>query len=242
MTDEAVSALWDTFFTKHSMAARNELLMHYLPVVKYVVGRVMPTYRKYVEQDDLVSSGVLGLLDAIDKFKPDKGVKFETYASVRVRGAVIDHLRAQDWAPSSLRHKLKRLEEAFSVLEERNGRTATEAEVAEHLAMRPEEVSRLLDEAHTFNLIYMEDALTEQGDFAVASTEGLPEPSLLESETLARLASAIDSLPERERQVITLYYHDELTLKEIGLVLGVSESRVSQIHSRILMALRGKMA
>jgi len=241
MTEAAVSNLWNVFFQKRSMSARNDLLMHYLPVVKYIVGRVMPTYRKYAEQDDLISSGVLGLLDAIDKFDPAKGVKFETYASVRVRGSVIDYLRAQDWAPISLRQKIKRLEEAFSTLEERFGRPATEAEAAEYLSMRIEDVGRVLDEAHTFNLIYLDDTLTEQGGVIAASTDGLPEKELLEHDTLDRLTGAVESLPERDRKIIQLYYHDELTLKEIGLVLGVSESRVSQIHSRILMSLRHKM-
>ena len=236
-------ALWKAFTRNRNMELRNELLLCYIYLVKSIVYRMMPTYAKHVEFDDLMSCGVLGLMDAIDKFDISKEVKFETYASLRIKGEIIDQIRKQDWAPISLRQKIKRVEEGFSSLESKVGRSVTEQEVAEHLDMPVEEIQKTLDESNTFNLICFDDILVDRlkSEESLKTSEGSPEKTYEDKEMRELLAACIDKLPERERMVISLYYNDELTLKEIGLTLGVSESRVSQIHSKALMTLRTKL-
>jgi RNA polymerase sigma factor for flagellar operon FliA len=235
--------LWAEFVKTRSLEMRNELVMKYVPLVKHVVLRLMPTYRKHVDFDDLMSSGLLGLMDAIDKFDITKGVKFETYASLRVKGEIIDQIRKQDWAPISLRQKIKKVEECYETLESSMGRIPTEDDVASKLSMSAEDVKKTLDEAHTFNLVALDEMLMDRmtGDSLAAPPDESPEKRLEEQEIRTVLAKTIEALPEKEQQVVAMYYHEEMTLKEIGLVLGVTESRVSQIHSKALMTLRTKM-
>ncbi len=233
--------LWEEFAKSHSLETRNELVMQYIPLVKSIALRLVPTYRKHVEFDDLMSSGLLGLMDAIDKFDITKDVKFETYASLRIKGEIIDQIRKQDWAPISLRQKIKKVEECFDALETRTGRQPTESEVAAQLMMSADEVKKTLDEAHTFNMVALDEMLLERGDSLASPREDGPEALLEDQEIKKTLVKVIEALPEKEKQVISMYYYDELTLKEIGLVLGVTESRVSQIHSKAMMALRLKM-
>jgi len=242
---EAASAarLWAEFAKTRSLEIRNELVMKYVPLVKSIALRLVPTYRKHVDFDDLMGSGLLGLMDAIDKFDLSKDVKFETYASLRVKGEIIDQIRKQDWAPISLRQKIKKVEECYESMESSMGRTPTETEVAGKLSMSADDVKKTLDEAHTFNLVALDEMLMDRvaGDSLAASPNESPEMRLEEQEVKRILAHTIEGLPEKEKQVISMYYYDELTLKEIGLVLGVTESRISQIHSKALMTLRTKM-
>ena len=242
-TTDKTQALWEEFAVSRDVDTRNELVMSYLHLVKFIARRLLPTYHKHVEFDDLMSSGLLGLMDAIDKFDPAKEVKFETYASLRIRGEIIDQIRKQDWAPISLRQKIKKVENGYAELEGTLGRSVTEREVAAHLEMPENEVKKTLDESHTFNIMCLDEVLVDRmksGDLLV-SNEETPEESLENREMLELLAKYIDTLSEKERLVISLYYYDELTLKEIGLTLGVTESRVSQIHSKAMMTLRGKL-
>ncbi|MDR1669753.1 MAG: FliA/WhiG family RNA polymerase sigma factor [Oscillospiraceae bacterium] len=241
-SDPSLTArLWEEFSQNRSLETRNELVMQYVPLVKSIALRLLPTYRKYVDFDDLLSSGLMGMMDAIDKFDLTKDVKFETYASLRIKGEIIDQIRKQDWAPNSLRQKIKKVEECFDALETRTGRTPTEGEVAVSLAMSAEEVKKTLDEAHTFNMVALDEMLTERGDSLASPQEEGPEARLEDRELKETLVKYIEALPEKEKQVIAMYYYEELTLKEIGLVLGVTESRVSQIHSKAMMGLRLKM-
>jgi RNA polymerase sigma factor for flagellar operon FliA len=235
--------LWVEFSKTRCLEIRNELVMKYVPLVKGIALRLVPTYRKHVDFDDLMSSGLLGLMDAIDKFDLSKDVKFETYASLRIKGEIIDQIRKQDWAPISLRQKIKKVEECFEALESSTGRTPTEAEVADKLSMKTDDVKKTLDEAHTFNLIALDEMLVDRvaGDSLAAPSDESPEKRLEEKELKEVLIQTIESLSEKEKQVVSMYYYDELTLKEIGLVLGVTESRVSQIHSKALLVLKGKM-
>ena len=235
--------LWAEFVKTRSLETRNELVMKYVPLVKHIVMRLLPTYRKHVEFDDLMSSGLLGLMDAIDKFDMGKDVKFETYATLRIKGEIIDQIRKQDWAPISLRQKIKKVEECYETLESSMGRMPTEAEVAHRLSMSADDVKRTLDEAHTFNLVALDEMLIERvtGDSLAVPADESPERRLEERETLNVLTKSIGLLPEKEQQVLAMYYQEEMTLKEIGLVLGVTESRVSQIHSKAIMTLRIKM-
>jgi len=250
MTEEAktidaaqTERLWAEFVNTRCLEMRNELVMKYVPLVKHVVLRLMPTYRKHVDFDDLMSSGLLGLMDAIDKFDIGKGVKFETYASLRVKGEIIDQIRKQDWAPISLRQKIKKVEECYEALESSMGRTPTENDVAHILSMSTDDVKKTLDEAHMFNLVALDEMLMDRvtGDSLAAPSDESPEKRLEEQEIRSVLGKNIEALPEKEKAVVAMYYHEEMTLKEIGLVLGVTESRVSQIHSKALMTLRVKM-
>jgi RNA polymerase sigma factor for flagellar operon FliA len=182
-------------------------------------------------------------MDAIDKFDISKEVKFETYASMRIKGEIIDQLRKQDWAPISLRQKIKRIEEGMDTLEGKLGRAPSENEVAEFVSMNVEDVKKVLDESHAFNVVCLDEILVDRvnTEELVAGSDDSPENSFERSELSEVLASCIDGLPERERLVVSLYYNDELTLNEIGAVLGVTESRVSQIHTKAVMSLRLKM-
>ncbi|MCL2084977.1 MAG: FliA/WhiG family RNA polymerase sigma factor [Oscillospiraceae bacterium] len=242
-TAEKTQALWERFEKTRDTDARNELVMSYLHLVKFIARRLLPTYHKHVELDDLMSSGLLGLMDAIDKFDPSKEVKFETYATLRIRGEIIDQIRKQDWAPISLRQKIKRIENGYAELEGKLGRSVTEREVAGHLNMSEDDVKKTLDESHTFNVMCLDEVLVDRmkSSELLISREETPEESLENQEMLNLLAKYIDTLGEKERLVISLYYYEELTLKEIGLTLGVTESRVSQIHSKAMMTLRGKL-
>ncbi|MDR1736025.1 MAG: FliA/WhiG family RNA polymerase sigma factor [Oscillospiraceae bacterium] len=240
---EKVNRMWEEFTATRNLETRNLLVMQYVHLVKSIVLRLVPTYRKYVDFDDLMSCGLIGLMNAIERFDIGKEVKFETYAQMRIKGEIIDQIRKQDWAPISLRQKIKKIEEGFEALELRNGRAATESEVAEYVSMSAEDVKRTLDESHTFNLVCLDEILVDRvkSEELLASSEGSPEESLENAEMKEVLAKYVDALPERERLVVSMYYTDELTLKEIGQVLGVTESRVSQIHSKALMTLRTKM-
>lgn len=238
-TDE----LWRRYRSEAAQDVRNELLVQYAPLVRSVVLRMMPTYHGYNDFDDLCSCGVLGLIDAIDKFDPALEVKFETYASKRVRGEILDHMRKQDWAPSSLRRKINQIGQAFETMEVRLGRPVTEEEVADSLSIGVGDLRATLEKAHIFNLLYFEDYLTDSynGMDLVRSEDDTPSESLDKKEMNRILADIIDELPRNEKTVVTLYYYEELTLKEIAKVLHVTESRVSQIHSKLLMKLRSKL-
>jgi RNA polymerase sigma factor for flagellar operon FliA len=235
--------LWAEFAKTRCLETRNELVMRYVGLVRSIALRLVPTYRKHVDFDDLMSSGLLGLMDAIDKFDVTKEVKFETYASLRIKGEIIDQIRKQDWAPISLRQKIKRVEECFESLESSTGRTPTESEVARKLSMSTDDVKKTLDEAHTFNLVALDEMLMDRvaSDSLAAPSDESPEKRLEEKEIRDVLAQTIEMLNEKEKLVVSMYYYDELTLKEIGMVLGVTESRISQIHSKALLTLKTKM-
>lgn len=201
-----------------------------------------------VDRDDLVSCGILGLINAVDRFQPHRGVKFETYATTLIWGAVMDELRAQDWAPRSVREKCRRIERKLAELETRLGRSPDDEEMAEALTLSVDEYHRLLSDASPIALMSL-DELLAGGDFGPrreaeplqAAAEQDPEAITQQRELGRTLAEAIDALPQRERLVIALYYHEELTLREIGEILGVTESRVCQIHTQAILRLRAKL-
>jgi len=218
--------------------------MSYIHLVKYTVLRLIPSYGGCLEMDDLMSYGVMGLIDAVERFNAEKGAKFETYASLRIKGTIIDQLRKMDWVPRNVRSRVKEVKECFETLEIRNGRQAAEEEVAQELNMGLDELQQLLMISHTYQVL----ALDEQLMSAAAKTAGAdreeasPEQQYEEKELKEILSQLINQLSEKERLVMTLYYYEELTLKEIGKVLGVTESRVCQIHSKALMVLRSRLS
>ncbi|MCL2392029.1 MAG: FliA/WhiG family RNA polymerase sigma factor [Oscillospiraceae bacterium] len=238
-----VAHLWEVYKATGDIQSKNELLLHYGYLVKWIVRRMMPKYNNYNEYDDLVSCGMLGLIDAVDKFELKHEVKFETYAVTRVRGEILDYMRSQDWASPSLRKKITAITTAFDMFESKNPGKPVDKDVAAALGMPIEQIHRILNQSHMFNLVNFEDALNSFNSAADirSQDEKAPEEELLEKEKKEILAEVIESLPEKERTVITLYYYEGLLLKEIADILQVTESRVSQIHSKVLAKLRIKL-
>ena len=241
MGKEEAERLWEKYFKEKSVELRNELVMQYIDQVKSIVLRMVPTYRGYSSYDDMLSCGILGLMDAIEKYDPSKNVKFEYYAAMRIRGEIIDNIRKQDWAPSSLRRKIKAINIAANELENSLSRTPTDEEIAQYLGMDEEEIQKTLEKSHMFNIIYFEEMTQDDHLWESADPDESMEEKVEGSEMVDLLGGFIDDLSEKEKMVITLYYYEEMKLKEIANLLGVSESRASQIHSKAVMLLRTKM-
>jgi RNA polymerase sigma factor for flagellar operon FliA len=247
----ALDELWRAYKATGDERLREQLILHYSPLVKYVAGRVSVGLPPNVEQADFVSSGVFGLIDAIEKFDPDRSIKFETYAITRIRGAMIDELRALDWIPRSVRQKARAIERAYATLEASLRRTPTEAEVADEMGVTLDELHGVFSQLSLANVVALEELLhagSEGGDRlslmdTLEDTAADNPVEVAEDRELRRLlARAVNTLPEREKTVVTLYYYEGLTLAEIGEVLGVTESRVSQIHTKSVLQLRAKLA
>jgi len=240
-----IQNLWTEYKKHNTVEYRNELILKYSYLVKRVVSRlayISHSSNPSLDMEDLISYGILGLMDAIEKYDPSRNVKFETYAAFRIKGAIIDQLRKQDWVPRSLRTKTKQLSQAIDAIEKEMGRSASDQEIANTLGVSVEELRKTMVEMHSFAVVSLEEQLYDiAGSMATSSRYDDPERVVQVNELKAHLAKAIDELPERERMVISLYYFDELTLKEIGMVLGVSESRVSQLHTRALLKLKNKL-
>ncbi|MDE1161714.1 MAG: FliA/WhiG family RNA polymerase sigma factor [Acidobacteriaceae bacterium] len=224
-------------------AERDRLLLEHLPTVRYIARRIHERLPQHVELDDLVSAGVVGLIDAFGKFDHTKKVQFKSYAQFRIRGAILDSLRMLDWSPRELRRKGRAVEEAIRTATQRLGRAPKEEEVAAQMSVTLEVYQQLLGDLKGLEIGSLHVERTEDsGDEELAYIPGDPEEDPLfrcmKSEMRQRLADAIDDLPEKERMVLTLYYFEELTMKEIGLTLGVVESRISQIHSSAVVRLR----
>ncbi|MCX7922401.1 MAG: FliA/WhiG family RNA polymerase sigma factor [Clostridia bacterium] len=238
--------LWKQYSDSKDPAIREKLILEYAHLIKYVAGRLSIYFGSNVEYDDLVGFGAFGLIDAIDKFDINKGVKFETYASLRIRGAIIDSIREMDWVPRSLRQKNKELEKAYWELENELGHSATDKEVAEKLGIPQEDFYKLLNEVNLSSMMSLEEFLEQNYEIGVdipnTSDEDKPESYMELTEIKEILGEAIDKLPEKEKTVITLYYFEELTLKEISAIMKVSESRISQLHTKSILRLRGKLA
>ena len=246
--DPEVRALWDHYRATGDAEAREQLILQYSPLVKYVAGRVGVGMPSNVEHADLVSYGIFGLMDAIEKFDPDKGYKFETYAITRIRGAIIDELRSIDWVPRSVRSKARRIEQAIHRLEGRLQRTPTDEELAEELDLTESELADMLSQVSLTSMVALDEAFDLGGGDHITLVDTLqdantvqPEENIDEKETRRLLREAIGRLSEREQTVIALYYFEGLTLAQIGEILGVTESRVCQIHTKSVLSLRSKL-
>lgn len=240
---EVSDEVWGRYKATHNPEIRNSILMSYIYIVKCNAIRMSAVYRNHAELDEIVNHGILVLIDCIEKFDPSKGVKFETFASIRIRGSIIDYIRKQDWVPRNLRKKVKSIENCYAELQTKYGRKVTDAEVAKHLGIGIEELNKILKESNSFSVLSYEELLQENfplfGDnYSSIST---PEAQIQEDELKKIIAASLDVLNEKERIVISLYYYEELKLKEIAQVLEVTESRVSQIHSAALMKLKGRI-
>ena len=228
-------------------AERDALIVATLPLIKHVAHRVATRLPANIEMRDLINAGVLGLLDAVDKFEPERGVKFKTYAEVRIRGAILDSLRNLDWAPRSLRKKSKDLERIYADLSQKLGRPATDEEVSEAMGEDIEDFHALVEQLHGLTIGSFEnvgDSEDSDNYINYYPDDGTNDPYVRfqSNELTALLAQAIDELPEKERLVLSLYYYEEFTMKEIGTLLGVNESRVPQLHTKATLRLRSRLA
>lgn len=238
-----LTSLWEAYSKTNSASIREELIIKYTYLVKFVAGRLYASYGNNVEFDDLVSYGIFGLIDAIDKYDFGRGVKFDTYAQLRIRGAIIDQLREIDWLPRSVRQKSKELEKAYYELESKFGRPATDEEMAESFGISVEEFHKKIQNITTYSIVSLDDLLDQKREVTSSAEEKqieTPESVIENTEVKEILVDAINTLPEKEKKVVSLYYYDELTYKEIGKLLNISESRVSQLHTKAIIRLKNR--
>lgn len=237
--------LWVSYAKNPTPEIREKIILEYAPLVKTVAGRLYMYLGSNVEFDDLVGYGVFGLIDAIDKFDSSKDVKFETYASLRIKGAILDQIRKMDWIPRTIRQKQRKLDEASKAIEAKTGRPATDEEIAGELGISTDEYLSWQSQLKVTNLVSLNEFM-EQGNEPVSDASHntqfiTPEDNISKEELKEVLAEALKTLTEKEQKVILLYYYEDLTLKEIAKVLEVSESRVSQLHTRALMKMKKTM-
>ncbi len=246
-TNADMTETWKAFKAKEGQAERDELIVFYSPLVKYVASRVAAGLPQNVDHSDLVSYGMFGLIDAIKKFDLERGYKFETYAISRIKGAILDELRSVDWIPRSIRSKAKSVEKAMTKLESKLHRSPTDEEIAAEMKLSMLQLSNLYTQISSLGLVALDEMLSFSGGEnltygdTLADRDDGPGTVYENLETRQVLASAINSMNERERVVLTLYYYEGLTLADIGDVLGVTESRVCQIHTKAVLQLRSKM-
>jgi RNA polymerase sigma factor for flagellar operon FliA len=223
----------------------DQCVARYAPLVKRIAHHMMATLPPSVHVDDMIQAGMIGLLDAAKRYQQSQGAQFETYAVQRVRGAMLDSLRQSDWLPRGLRKNLRKIESAISKLEQRNGRPPSEQELADALSLPLPEYQQMLQDARGYQLVYYEDFRSSEDEDVLdrhfADWTDEPLERLLDERMRTALVKAIDDLPEREQKVMALYYQEELNLREIGEILGVSESRVCQLHSQAVTRLRAKL-
>ena len=245
MDDKGKQKLWLDYSKNPSSELREKLILEYAPLVKLVAGRLSMYLGYNVEYDDLVSYGIFGLIDAIDKFDVSKEIKFETYASLRIRGSILDQIRKMDWIPRTVRQRQKQIQAAISEIESETGRSATDEEIATALGISQDEYDNWQSQMKVTGVVSLDDFVEQGSD--VADNRGLssqivrPEDHIEKEELKKVLAQALELLTEKERKVVLLYYYEELTLKEISNVLDVSESRVSQLHTKALGKMKTKM-
>ena len=250
MADD-IKSLWRDFKSTGDRALRDRLILTYAPLVKFVAGRLGSGLPAHVDEGDLVSYGLLGLIGAIERYDPDRDVKFETYAIARIKGAIIDELRAMDWVPRSVRARARDIERAIAALEAKLHRAPTDEEIAEKLGITTDELDESLTDISRSSIAALDElwsvSLDDDDQISlidtIENTTG-PQPAqaLDQTELREALGDAISRLPEREKLVITLYYYEELTLREIGEVLGVTESRVSQLHTKAILRLKAHLS
>lgn len=247
MDETGKKRLWEEYAQTKSADVREKIILEYAPLVKVVAGRLSMYLGYNVEYEDLVSYGIFGLIDAIDKFDCMKDVKFETYASLRIRGAILDQIRKMDWIPRTIRQKQKKIDAAIKEIEVKYGRAATDEEIAASLGISDDEYVDWQSQMKITNIVSLNEFL-EQGsevpneaNHQKSSHFDSPEEALEKSELKVILAEALELLTEKEKKVILLYYYEELTLKEISSILEVSESRISQLHTRALQKMKTKL-
>jgi RNA polymerase sigma factor for flagellar operon FliA len=249
LEEKTEEEFWQAYRQNRDPQIREMFIKQYAPLVKYVAGKVAVGMPHNVEFDDLVGFGVFGLLDAIDKFDPDKNVKFKTYAVTRIRGAIFDELRTIDWVPRSVRQKTREVEEAIGSLEAQLGRTATDQEIANSLGLDEKEFTKTMMKISGTTMLSLNDVwFSGDENDKVSIGDSIESPSSLNPDVIVEkdeirrvIVEAIEELPDKEKKILVLYYYEDLTLKEIGEVLEVTESRVSQLHTKAILRLRSKL-
>ncbi|MCR5481621.1 MAG: FliA/WhiG family RNA polymerase sigma factor [Clostridia bacterium] len=238
--------LWEPYLKSGSIEDRNDLVLRYTDLVKRIVLRFRGSYSNYAQMDDMINQGIIALIDAVEKFDPHLGNKFETFASVKIRGAVIDFMRKQDWVPRNQRNLAKELDDAYGALYSETGEEPTKEELADYMGITPAGLEKILEQRQNSMVLSYEEAINEKMMVAAPIVENrsdneTPEGVLLYGELKEKLAEAIDLLNEKERLVVTLYYYENLKLKEIAEVMGITESRVSQIHSASIVKMKKRL-
>ena len=236
---EDINELWLRYGENRSMEIRNQLVEHYLPLVNIIAGRLAMSLPSHVDRDDLIISGYFGLMDAVDRYDIKRGNKFETYAGIRISGAMKDELRSRDWISVSLRQRIRKYESAVVALEGRLGRSATDEELACELKMSVEQVHHLEQQINAATVIPLGEYMKSE---AAMTADTDPHKSAEYVEIRETLAKALDELTENEKMVVSLYYYDELTMKEISLIMHLSEARICQLHTKAMFKLRGFLA
>lgn len=245
MDEKERNRLWEKYSKTKDPIIKDQLIVEYAQLVKFVAGRLSMYLGSNVEFDDLTGYGVFGLIDAIDKFDYSKGIKFETYASLRIRGAILDSIRKMDWIPRSIRKKQKLIDAAKNKIETIHGINTTDELIAKELEISLDEYYKWFDQTSALNLSSLEEFVEQGGEVKSERVQNdrfiQPETALEQTEMKEMLVNAIDSLTEKEKRVITLYYYEELTLKEISLIMEVSESRISQLHTKSLRKMQASL-
>ncbi len=243
-----VKELWIDYKEKGCLKAREKLIMEYLPLVKHIAYRMSIHFPPHIIIDDITNDGLLGLIQAIDGFKYDRGIEFSTYATYRIRGAILDALRAFDWAPRSLRKKAKEIQDAFSIIELNLGRPAKMSEVASYLAMDVKDLDSVMRKIQGLTIISLDEFINPESDenrslldILHNKEQLLPEGFIEKKELISKIGTFIENLPYKEKLVITLYYYEELNLKEISHILNLSESRISQLHTKAMLRIKGNL-
>lgn len=247
LSNEELAELWQLYFDNHeNKEIRDRLILQYIYLTKYVVGRVKVALPPTFSYEDVSSFGIEGLIDAVEKYTPKMGARFETYALIRIRGNIIDKVRSQDFLPRSIRRKIKDVKEAQEELKRQYGRSASNTEIADYLGIEKEKVEQLLADDTTITSLYDKKG-TSDGDIEIIDTiedssHLNPHDELEEKDVKKKLEEALKRLPERERTIMVLYYHENMTLKEIGDAINISESRVSQLHAQAIMKLKNLLS
>ena len=249
LTGKSEDELWQLYRENKDPAIRDHLIRQYSPLVKYVAGKVAVSMPQNVDFDDLVGYGVFGLFDAIEKFDPEKHVKFKTYAVTRIRGAIFDELRSIDWVPRSIRQKTREVEQVIRELEASLGRAATDKEIAQKMGVSEKELEKMMMKISGTSVLSLNDVWYSGEDSdnisigdSIESSPSMNPDVIVEKDEIRRvIVQSIQELPEKEKKVLVLYYYEDLTLKEIGAILQVTESRISQLHTRAIMRLRAKL-
>lgn len=234
-----IDKLWAAYQIEKPADIREQIVNHYLPLVKMVAGRIAMGLPQFVERDDLISNGYFGLLEAIDRFDPRRGFKFETYAVVRIRGAILDAIRAQDWIPVSVRQKARNYTKVVAGLEQQLGRSASDEEMASAMSMDTKEFGQFIGQLQATTIMPLEDFTRNESGPETAES---PVEQAEIAEVRDTLVKAIEKLPEKEKIVVALYYYEGLTLKEISLILKLSEARISQLHTKAVFRMRGSLS
>ncbi|WXR61772.1 FliA/WhiG family RNA polymerase sigma factor [Peptostreptococcaceae bacterium AGR-M142] len=240
-------SLWELYFEEKNKEKKEklkqEIILEYVNLVKIISGRLYNFYGSNIDYEDLVSYGIIGLIDAIDKYDLSKNIKFETYASIRIRGAIIDEIRNLDWIPRSIRQKSKMVKEVYKKYENLNGKEPTVEQLSKELNKTIPEVNKILEEVNIYNVVSLEEEISDNLKIQIEdkAEEMNPEASLMKKDMINRLKTSVKKLKEREQMIINLYYFEELTYKEIGNILEISESRVSQIHSKAIIRIKNDL-